>query len=211
MTLGGSLIAGTDQTSGSFAQNGVIVSDNDISSLTIKGNVIGNATNMALISARGQFTPPATSDIAIAKLTVNGRVEFGRIWAGVNSSETPENADAQIGSVVIGGDWISSDMVAGAVAGVDGFYGTADDAKISGVGVKDVAGVSSKISSVVIGGLVHGTPASALDHFGFVAENIGSFKVKGGTTIYTLVSGNSNDDLLLVPSLFGGDVRLNEI
>lgn len=211
MTLGGSLVAGTDQTTGAFSQNGVIISDNDIYSLTIKGNVIGNATNVALISARGQFSPSSSSDLAIGKLTVSGRVELGRIWGGVDSSGVPKNADAQIGPVVIGGDWIASDLVAGAVAGADGFFGNADDAKISGAGVKDGAAVSSKISSVVIRGLVHGTPGIALDHFGFVAQTIGSFKVKGGTTTYSLVSGNGNDDLLLVPSLFGGDVRLNEI
>jgi hypothetical protein len=47
------------------------------------------------------------------------------------------------------------------------------------------------------------------DHFGFVAENIGSFKVKTGTTTYSLIAGNSNDDLLL--TILFNDTRLNEI
>jgi hypothetical protein len=49
------------------------------------------------------------------------------------------------------------------------------------------------------------------DHFGFVAESIGSLKI-GDTTI-PLLAGRSNDDLLLAADIDGlfGDVRLREI
>ena len=123
------------------------------------------------------------------------------------------NADAQIGPVIVGGDWIASSMAAGATAGADGFFGNNDDTKMSGVGVKDMPTVSSKITSIVIGGQVLGSAAGG-DHYGFVAENIGSFKLKGGTTTYTLTAGNSNDNILLdilFGGLLGGDTRLNEI
>jgi hypothetical protein len=46
------------------------------------------------------------------------------------------------------------------------------------------------------------------DQIGIVAQNIGSFKVKGGATTFPLVTGNSNDDFLV--GLFG-DLRVNEI
>jgi hypothetical protein len=216
VTLNGSLIAGTDNTSGMFSSNGAIRAKNDIASLTIKGSVIGNSTSKALISARGRVAPSGTIDLAIGKLTINGRVEYGLILAGVDGylDVTSSNADAQIGPVVIGGDWIASSLVAGAAPGVDGHYGNADDVKMSGGGIKDVSTVSSKITSIVIGGQVMGTPALVNDHFGFVAENIGSFKVKGGTTNYSLIAGNSNDDIVLslkFGGLLGDDTRLNEI
>ena len=213
LTLNGSLIAGTDNTTGTFINCGAIRVTHDIGNLTIKGSVIGNSTNNALITARGQITPVGTTDLAIGKLTINGRVEYGLIVAGSSAEPavTSSNADAQIGPVVIGGDWIASSLAAGASAGVDAYFGNSNDAKMSGVGVKDFPTVSSKITSIVIGGQVLGT-VGGIDHFGFVAENIGSFKVKGGTTTYTLIAGNSNDDILLsLNSLFSGDTRLNEI
>jgi hypothetical protein len=214
LTLNGSLIAGINNGNGSFNKSGSIRVADDIGNLTIKGHVIGNTTNRAIISARGLVAPPATSDLAIGKLNINGRVEYGWIIAGVQTSGNNANADAQIGPVVIGGDWIASSMSAGAIPGAGGAFGDANDAKMSGVGVKDIANVSSKITSIVIGGQVMGTPTLVNDHFGFVAENIGSFKVKGGTTTYSLTAGNSNDDILLsliFGGLIGSDTRLNEI
>jgi hypothetical protein len=209
LTLGGSLIAGTDQAGGTFRDNGAIRVTNDIASVTIKGSIIGNTTNRAMITARGQLTPTGTIDLAIGKLTVNGRVEHALIHAGINPNDSPNgrNADAQIGPVIVGGDWIASSLVAGALAGADGKFGTSDDVKISGSGAKDVATISSKITSIVIGGQALGTNGGT-DHFGFVAQNIGSFKVKNGGTTFPLLTGNGNDDFLI--GLFE-DLRLNEI
>ena len=216
MTLSGSLIAGTDNTSGQFHNNGTILAGNDIANLKISGSVLGNSTNPAQIFARGQLSPSGTTDLAIGKLTIDGRVEQGLIFAGkpFSSATTNWNADAQIGPVIVGGDWIASSLVAGAAPGVNGQFGDADDTKLSGGSVKDVANVFSKITSIVIGGQVIGTPTLLTDHYGFVAENIGSFKAKGGSTSYTLTSGNSNDEILLslaFAGLIGRDVRLNEI
>ncbi len=181
MTLGGSLIAGVDSTTGSFHSNGAIRSLNEIASLTIKGSVIGNATNQAVISARGATSPTATSDVAIGKLTVNGRMERADVLAGVGLDLVfldpfNANADAQMGTILINGDFIASNIVAGMTAGLDGKYGTADDVKMSGGGVKDVATVVSKITSLTIGGAIFGTTATNTDHFGIVAGNVGAFK-----------------------------------
>src|SRR5262249_27907302 len=151
VTLGGSLIAGTNSTSGSFVDNGAIRADDDIGSVFINGSIVGNKTNPAIISARGEATPTATSDVAIGSLAWLGRVERASILAGVDAAGVAQNADAQIGNVVIGGDWIASSIAAGVVAG-NGFFGDTGDAKMTGAGVKDDSPVFSTIRSVTIGG-----------------------------------------------------------
>ena len=205
LTLGGSLIAGTDNTTGFFQENGAIRINNDVGAMLIKGSIIGNTTNPAIISARGKATPTATTDVAIGSLRVLGRVEFGQILAGYLTGNIAANADAQIGTVSVGGDWIASSIAAGALAGADGFFGNADDVKMSGMGIKDDSLVFSKIGSLTIGGQVLGT-IGGIDHFGFVAEIIGAVKV-GGTPL-SLSAGKSNDDFLVGIT---GDLKVNEI
>jgi hypothetical protein len=177
--------------------------DDDLGTVLIKGSVIGNPTNPALISARGIATPTATSDVAIGRLTVFGRVEFANVLAGVSpgsAGDIPADADAQIGMVAVGGDWIASSLVAGAVAGVDGYFGDGDDAKLAGAGVKDDPLLFTSIARLAIGGQVVGTIADG-DHFGVVAEAIGAVSVGG--TVLPLTPGPHNDDL---PVGIAGDV-----
>src|SRR5439155_13446434 len=95
------------------------------------------------------------------------------------------NPNAQIGSVTVRGDWIASSIVAGVNDGGDGF-GNANDVKVGGT---DTA-VVSKIGSIVIGGQALGT-VGGTDHYGFVAQEIGSFKV--GATTVILVPLTNND------------------
>ena len=200
LTIGGSLTAGTDTTSGTFKNNGAIRVVDDIGSVTI-GNIVGNATNPAIISARGRAVP-TTTDLAIGKLTVKGRVEFAQILAGYDTNGVPVNADAQIGPVIVVGDWIASSLVAGAIGlGIDGMFGDADDAAIAGGNPT----IASKITSLTIGGQALGTVGGA-DHFGIVAQSIGIVKI-GGTTIPTAV-GFGNDDFFVGIT---GDFKVNEI
>jgi hypothetical protein len=204
LTIGGSVIAGTDNTSGDFSDNGAIRVQFDIGTATI-GNLIGNATNPVLVTAFGQETPNAASDLAIGKLTVKGRVEFAQILAGTDQDGIVENADAQIGTVLVGGDLIASSIAAGVRAGFDGQFGTADDAKVTGFFARDFVGRSSRINSLTIGGQAIGSLGGA-DHFGIVAETIGTVRI-GGTLLPTVV-GNSNDDTSIGIT---GDFTLNEI
>jgi hypothetical protein len=204
LTIGGALIAGTDNTSGTFRDNGAIRVADDIGTVLIKGSIIGNATNPAIISARGKAIPTATSDVAIGSLRVLGRVEFATILAGVDVNGVAKNADAQIGPVFVGGDWIASSIAAGALP-INAFFGDADDFKMSGGGVKDVATVSSRIASLTITGQALGTVGGA-DHFGIVAENVGAVKIGGTPLVLTL--GNGNDDFLMGIT---GDFNVNEI
>lgn len=209
MTLGGSLIAGTDTTSGMFEDNGAIRAGKNIGRLTIRGSIVGNETNAALIAAYGQLIAPPGSDVAIGTINVTGSVEHALIHAGIDTFGST-NADAQIGNVTVGGDWIASSLVAGAQAGADGVYGTQDDAKFSGAFTRDVAGVYSRINSVIIGGQVVGTESTG-DHFGIVAEKVGSLSINAN--LIPLLAGKHNDDLLLTPLIDGffGDIRLREI
>ena len=203
LTLGGSLIAGTDDTTGTFENNGAIRVHHDLGAVVIKGSVLGNGNHPAIISARGSATPTAASDLAIQTLRVLGRVEFAQILAGVDVSGTAVNADAQIGAVTVGGDWVASSLAAGAVPG-NGYFGDADDARLSGAGVKDEAGLSSRIASVAIGGQALGT-LGAGDHFGIVAEEVAVVTV--GMSL-ALGPGSGNDT---VPVGITGDFRVNEV
>lgn len=205
LTVGGSVIAGVNNSSGLFLNNGAIRVNNDIGSATIKGSLIGNSTNPVIISARGQAAPPATADVAIGRLNVLGRVEYARIVAGWTPQSVVQNADAQIGTVIVGGDWIASNLAAGAVPGIDGYFGNNDDQKISGNFVKDSATVNSRIASITIAGQALGTDGGN-DCFGFVAQEIGTVRI-GGTTFATK-AGAGNDDFAVS---WEGDVKVNEV
>jgi hypothetical protein len=200
VTIGKSLTAGTDTSTGALTHSGAIVAES-IGPVKIGVGIVGNATNAALITAKGLATKPAAGfDLAIASLTVGGDVRFARILAGFDNNEAPANADAAIGIVSVGANWVASDLVAGA-----------QDKGATGFGVGDTSqtvnntGLIARIASIAIKGVVQGTVAGG-DHFGFVAEQIGKLSV-GGKAI-ALTTGPGNDDVLIPSSL---DVRLLEV
>jgi hypothetical protein len=200
VTIGGSIVSGTDDSSGTLATDATILSADDIGSITVKGSLVGNVTangaSPVIIAARGQAVQGKTSDLAIGKINIGGRVEFADILAGYEPaagfSTIASNGDAQIGAVTVGGDWVASSLVAGAMnaASSNMNFGDANDASI-GAGS---AGIIAKIASITIGGQVVGTPNSTSnsDHFGFVAEQINAVKI-GGNTI-ALKAGPTNDN-----------------
>jgi hypothetical protein len=222
--VGGSIKAGVDATSGVPQKVGSVRAVDDIGPIFIKGSLLGTASNdgdssdgdftAVVISARGQgdLDSGAKNDVAIKSIKIGGRVEQSQILAGYDTVLVAKNADAQIGFVRVGGDWVASNLVAGAVTGSGGFFGDANDVEISGAGTTDQAGIVSKIASILIKGQVIGTTIGG-DHFGFVAQQIGSFKT--GSTSFKLQSGPANDDLdandplLLVGAT--GDVRVREV
>jgi hypothetical protein len=177
VTLGGSIIAGIDNSSaGSLVRNAAILAGDDIGSLTVKGSLLGshtvNGDTDVVIAARGQdaMSPnlTASSDVAISKITIGNRVQNARILAGYNHFVAPLNGNAQVGTVKVGGDWISSSLVAGVQDGGSAGFGDAGDTIIG-------SGTIAKIASIRIKGTVSGTPAGG-DHFGFVSHTIGLFK-----------------------------------
>jgi hypothetical protein len=200
ITIGGSLLSGPGFVSGTISSGG------GIGAIKIGGNVIGVAGSaVPIISALGSIGSTAMTDVAIASLTVGGRVESAIIQAGVNLVGGGLNADAQIGAVTVGGDWVASSIAAGATQGTDLFFGDSDDTKFSGFGVNDNSLVSSKIASVTIGGQILGTVEGA-DHFGIVAEAVGAVTV-GGIRL-PLTSGAHNDNLVVGIT---GDFTVREI
>ena len=106
-------------------------------------------------------------------------------------------------AVKVGGDWIASDLVAGAVNAASGNtnFGDGNDHSI-GVG----SAITASIASITIGGQVFGTPISfsSTDHFGFVAQFIHSMSVAGAPVPLT----GGADNIPLGPS---GDVNLVEV
>ena len=210
--VGGSIIAGFDaSTGGALRFNASILAEDNLGAVNVKGSLIGHATPEGLssivISAGGRASlDPGEEDIAIESLTVGGRVERAQILAGYLNATTPVNGNASIGAVKIGGNWIASDLVAGAKADADpgaapNFFGDADDERIALTGTNE-----SRIAGVVIKGLVVGT-AGAGDHFGFVAKEISSFKSLGFTAPLT---SDLNPDVieLFTPT---ADVTIREV
>lgn len=208
VSIGGSIISGTNTSTSPvkpLTRNASIRAGDDIGSLTVKGGLVGNQVGIpsaVIISARGQAFPVPTRNVAIGKLAIGGSVEFAQILAGYAVDLTPKNADAQIGAVTVGRDWIASNLAAGVVDGGNGF-GTAPDFKISGAGTTDTAGIVSKITSITIKGQAIGTPnsQSSTDHFGFVAQQIGTLKV--GALSFGLKSGAANDMTAIAVGLTG--------
>jgi len=181
VTIGGSIVSGTDtSTGGSLTNNASIRAGSEINSITVRGSLIGNPDG-----GTGDAASPVviSAEVAIGKISIAGRVEDAAILAGYDTGLNAVNAEARIGAVKVGGDWIASDLVAGAVnsdtpAGAPfANFGNASDGAISG----GAAGVISKIASITIDGEVYGTPASvsATDNYGFVAQAIGPVKIGG--------------------------------
>jgi hypothetical protein len=211
VTIGGSIISGIDDsTGGSLTKNASIRAGADLGFLTVKGSLIGHRTpngdSPVIISARGQAVQGATTDLAIGKITIGGQVEFARILAGYDRELVAMNGDAQIGAVKVGGDWIASSLVAGVKNTASGniSFGDGNDASI-GAGSPSI---TAKIARITIKGLVLGSPSavSTTDHFGFCAQQIGSFKSLGFTAPLT-----SAPNEVIQLSLATADVTIREV
>jgi hypothetical protein len=204
--VGGSIIAGrnnnADPVTHFLKKSGTIRSQTSIGRLDVLGSLIGNSTNPVIVSAYGAPNPVAPKDVAIGSIKVGGRVEWTSILAGYDTDLNAVNADAQIGAVTVGHDWIASNLVAGAF-----------DEDGDGFGIGDVLineadddpEIQARIGSVVIGGQALGTVGGA-DQFGIVAELIGSCKIGG--LLIPLTAGPNNDDIALGTT---GDLRLVEL
>ena len=185
----GSLLIGGLLESGDGVRSGSIRAGGNIGSLVVRESIIGSQDSPVLVSASG--ANPAGTFSGMASLDyfrVVGNAMFVTVLAGYNPAEEPVNGDAQITRISVGGNWIASTAVAGAVAGPDGLFGTADDA----IHFPHVNSVTAKIASIQISGKLRGTPAPTVDHYGFVSEEIGELKI-GGKAV-PLLPGSSNDN-----------------
>ena len=104
---------------------GSIVAANDIGSLTVSGSVTGTYSDPVVISAGGQDVP-TRSDLAFGRISVGGGVTYANILAGYDQTGAAVNGAASIGTVIVGGDWSGSNLVAGVLAGTGGHFGAED-------------------------------------------------------------------------------------
>ena len=169
ITIGGRL--------GGFSSSGLALADirvqDDIGVLRVSGDIVDSS-----ITARGAVARSSTADIAIGLARIVGNVTHSSILAGYDVTGAAVNASAQIGVVGVTGNWTSSVLAAGVLAGTDSQFGNDDDRLMPGA---HSGRIISAIARVVVVGAVEGTPGSG-DHFGFVAERIGSFS-SGGTAL----------------------------
>jgi hypothetical protein len=201
--VGGSIIAGTNTSNGfTLTKNASIRAANDIGPITVRGSIVGQAATPVIISALGQAKPVAPADMAIAGLTVGGRVQYAQILAGYDTALDPVSADAQVGAITVAGDWIASDVLAGTQFSF--FFQVSFFVKIHDP--HDNPAILSTIAAVTIGGQVIGDMNVTKALSGFAAEFIKALKV-GGTTI-ALRPGPHNDGLDLGDS---GNVWLVEV
>lgn len=208
VTIGGSLTSGSDNSSGELTLCGAIVARETLGKVTIKGSILGNSSNPAVIAATGQAVKPTSGfDIAIASVKVGRDVRFAEILGGFDIAGfftsinlVPVNADASIGAITAGGDWEASNVATGVLdLGGPGF-GTGDELQTVG----DTQLVA-RIASIKIKGTVTGSAQSS-DHFGFVAQQVVALKI--GSQSLPLDPGPSNDNLLIPLT---NDVRLLEV
>jgi hypothetical protein len=198
ITIGGSM----------FSAN--ISAGQQMGPVTIKGSVVGEFGDAARISALGQTVQSAKADVAIKSIKIGGNVQFVQIFAGfdLNSGAPAINPDAQIGPVTVGGDWLASSIVAGVVVGADSKFGTLDDVKI--VNGPNSAAINSRIASIVIKGQAVGSlpGLSNVDHFGFVAQEIGALSIGG--VKFALTPGIAVRDVIEL-SPFTADLTVREV
>lgn len=194
----GSLTIGGDIRSAA-PDSAVISSGGLIGALTVGGSIRGASAAPMGITAFGQINAPAAGmDFAIKKIAVRGTVESTFILAGFSQAQT--NADASIGSITVGGDWIASRITVGTNSGQDFAVGTDDDAKFTTNAVqeaRDHPTLFSTIGSLVIQGQALGTVGIS-DMNGIVAERIGKARI--GTRTLAFANDDSPEGFFAAPT-----------
>jgi hypothetical protein len=219
VTIRGSFVAGADNSTGTLTLCGAIRATYDIGPIKVGGNIVGNENNAAMIWATGQpFKPTKGYDVAIASLSVKGSVSFAKLlggfqWVFALDKFECTNADACIGKVRVGGDWVASSIVAGAMnyGADDAPGGMNQDEDNASFGndhdlLQDVndSSLIARIASINIKGQVKGTLNFL--HFGFVSQQIGKLKIAGENIL--LAKGASNDSFAIP---FSNNVGLSEV
>lgn len=184
--IGGSIVGGATDHSGSIEATGRIASMNVFGSLiggsgAQSGSIIaktagpikirGDLDGGSILISGNPSPVNARAAVALTSLSVSGNVDDANILIGYDRDALPVNADVSTGAISVTGFARASNIAAGVKAGTDGLFGTADDQLIAAAN-----GIIARIASISIKGQVLGTTDDAADHFGFVAEQIGAFK-----------------------------------
>ncbi len=179
-----------------------IVGGGKLGRVSIGGDLLGESTaSQIIICAVGKLGGLKAADaLAIAGLTVKGRVENAGILAGYSPTLGAASRDASMGAVSVGGTWIASSLVAG----------VSDDGQ-TGFGIGDTpiqsndTALIAKIASVTIKGTVDGSAIGG--HFGITAEQIGTVKINGLKQALT----KGVDDILPNPAPVDPNFRIVEV
>ncbi len=192
-----------DLASGANSLTGII-SDATIGTVKVKGEVRGNSGASVKIIAEGLLNPATSFEAqAIRSIKITGSATFLEVLAGYRVEGVASNADVQIGTVAVGGNWRAGSISAGVVANTMGF-GDGDD-QVFGMGGS--ATIQSEIGSISIGGEILGVPGGAVS-YGFVAENISAFTVNQIAISLINPPGDLAD---VVPVGTTGDVTIREV
>jgi hypothetical protein len=182
--------------------NGTIRSDGRVGLIKIGGDVRGTVSTPSTLSARGEFGPESNKEaVAIRSIRIGGMIDHAAILAGYDVSGTAANADVRLGKIIVGSDWSGTEVVAGAVAGTDGIFGTEDDAPIF-----HTPAIVSRIASILVKGEMTAT-SDASDQFGIVAAQVAAVRV--ASERIALERGPHND--LQVPVRGAADLRITEL
>ncbi len=176
------------------AFNGCILAEKTIGPVAVVGSVDTFGDSFFFIRARG-----LSSGNAIASISVGGSVNSALILAGYSVNNSAVNGNASIGPVVVGGNWTGSSIAAGIDNSTNPHFGDSGDSIIPG------STLVSRIASINIGGIIRGT-GPAGDHFGFVAQQIGSVTIAG--SIIPLTATAHTDNRLIGHT---GDFRIHEV
>ena len=215
-TIGGSIVGTDTHDAGLHAVAGIgavkiagdirssangdatITTDGTLGSVTVAGSIVGTQTTIVRIEGFGQLVAPTKgTDLAIKSVTVKGSVEFGTIRAG----DEGNNADASIGSITVGGDWIASTVIAGNYTGAgDNVLFTNDDT-LAANSARNVAGIAASIASFTVKGQAFGTADNTADMFGIVAEQIGKAKI--GARTFAFKAGAIKEAFFAAPTITG--------
>ncbi len=159
----------------------------------------GNLTD-ATLSVLGKLAPATQPHaLALASLTIGGSVLHSQILAGYDLTGAATNADASIGTVIVGGAWSASSLVAGIADSTGDGFGQ-NDTLIPG----GSANIIATIASVLIKGRASGSMATG-DFYGITAEQIDSANI----ALTPLALTANKDTLPLDPA--NNDFRLAEV
>lgn len=187
MILGGSITKATvggSVVGGSGAGSAMIGAYRNLTSLTVKGGMVGTSANLPLqVVAAG-----LQGGSGIGTVTVRGSVSATVFLAGWEPDDgdgfaNPSNGNASIGKVDVKGSFSASSIAAGVNSPLFPRFGTQLDSTIPG-------GTACAIGSVIIGGTATGS-GDVGQHFGIVSRQVGSVKVKGVAIAIPAANGST--------------------
>ncbi len=163
-------------------EGGSIVAGGNVDQVRVNGSatdaLIASGGNIGAVRIAGIAEDLSVSAILGIRHFSSAGISGSNILAGYSADGSHVRADASIGEVIVRGDWSATNLVAGAQAGLDGSFGTSDDAYPTGTTM------AGRIGGVFISGAV---AASDSTQHGIVASAIRAMRI--GTTAVPLTAG----------------------